>query len=192
MQGVTDRPQPTGRRGDRDFADDEPPGDGDLSDLLAELRVLLPGAQTLTAFLIILPFNAGFAQIQRGEQYVYLATFLCSVTSLVLFTAPAPQHGVQRPLPDRERFKLAANRLVVAGLVPLSLALILATQLVMAEVLHHPGAAWGIAGVLAVLIGALWWVAPTTMIPRRAARSRSTPPGRASAARPFLMPAGRR
>lgn len=67
---------------------------------------------------------------------------------------------MQRPLPDRERFKLHANRLIVAGLVPLSLALILATQLVMAEVLHHPGAAWGIATLVAVLIGAAWWVAP--------------------------------
>lgn len=36
--------------------------DGDLSELLEERRVLLPGAQTLTAFLIILPFNGGFAQ----------------------------------------------------------------------------------------------------------------------------------
>jgi hypothetical protein len=160
MHSVIDRPPSAGRLGDRDVADDERQGDGDLGDLLAELRVLLPGAQTLTAFLIILPFNAGFAQIQRGEQYVYLATFLCSVTSLVLFTAPAAQHRVQRPLPDRERFKLHANRLIVAGLVPLSLALILATQLVMAEVLHHPGVAWGIAGVLAVLIGTVWWVAP--------------------------------
>ncbi|MGC8035720.1 DUF6328 family protein, partial [Salmonella enterica] len=38
-------------------------GDGDLSDLLNELRILLPAAQLLTAFLITLPFNSGFSQI---------------------------------------------------------------------------------------------------------------------------------
>lgn len=33
-----------------------------------ELRVVLPGIQTLTAFLIILPFNQGFASI-GGKQH---------------------------------------------------------------------------------------------------------------------------
>jgi hypothetical protein len=135
-------------------------GDEDLSDLLQELRVLLPGTQTLTAFLIILPFNSGFADIQQGEKYVYLATFLCSVTSLVLFAAPAAQHRLQRPLLDREAFKHRASQLVVAGLVPLSLALVLATQLVLDEVLRVPWLAWAAAGAVALLILAIWWIVP--------------------------------
>ena len=148
------------RRDDEGLSDEERGGDADLSDLLQELRVLLPGAQTLTAFLIILPFNSGFADIQRGERYVYIATFLCSIASLVLFAAPAAQHRIQRPLRDREAFKHRANMLVVAGLVPLSLALILATQLVLDEVLRIDWLAWVAAGAVAALILAIWWVAP--------------------------------
>lgn len=72
--------------------------DGDLSDLLQELRVLLPGIQTLTGFLIILPFSQGFSKIGQHEQWVYLALFVCAVSSLVLFTAPAAQHRWERPL----------------------------------------------------------------------------------------------
>ena len=135
-------------------------GDEDLSDLLQELRVLLPGTQMLTAFLIILPFNSGFADIQRGEKYVYLATFLCSVTSLVLFAAPAAQHRLQRPLLDREAFKHRANELVIAGLVMLSFALVLATQLVLDEVLQIDWLAWVAAGAVALLILFIWWIAP--------------------------------
>lgn len=135
-------------------------GDGDLADLLGELRILLPGAQTLTAFLIILPFNGGFAQIQQGEKIVYLITFLCSVTSLVLFTAPAAHHRLQRPLQDREGFKNLATRLIIAGLVPLSVALVLATQLVISEVISTQWVSWALAGALALLILGLWWVAP--------------------------------
>lgn len=148
------------RREDGDLPDDERTGDVDLSDLLQELRVLLPGAQTLTAFLIILPFNGGFADIQRGEKYVYLATFLCSIVSLILFAAPAAQHRIQRPLRDREAFKHRANKLVVAGLVPLSFALILATQLVLDEVLRIDWLAWVASGAVALLILAIWWFAP--------------------------------
>ena len=135
-------------------------GDDDLGDLLQELRVLLPGSQTLTAFLIILPFNAGFSQIEQEEKWIYLATFLCSVCSLVLFTAPAAQHRLQRPLRDREGFKTTATRLMIAGLIPLSAALILSTFLVIAQVLGHVWFAWAAAGVVAVLIGLIWWLYP--------------------------------
>lgn len=145
-------------------------GDGDLGDLLQELRVLLPGAQTLTAFLVILPFNSGFSQIQQEEKLVYLATFLCSVCSLVLFTAPAAHHRLQRPLRDREGFKTSATRLMIAGLVPLSAALILSTYLVIAQVLVSNWFAWVAAGTVAVLIGVIWWAHP---LRRRAAKTPS-------------------
>jgi Na+/proline symporter len=142
-------------------------GDEDLSELLQELRVLLPGTQTLTAFLIILPFNSGFADIQRGEKFVYLATFLCSLASLILFAAPAAQHRLQRPLRDREAFKHRANQLVVAGLVLLSLALVLATQLVLDQVMRSVWIAWGGAGAVALLILAIWWLIPLRTKARR-------------------------
>ncbi len=135
--------------------------DGDLSDLLGELRVLLPGAQTLTAFLIILPFNNGFERIAGEEKTVNVITFLCSVLSLVLFTAPAAQHRLQRPLRDRREFKSTATRLIIAGLVPLSVALILATQLVISEVVPNRIVPWAISGILATIILILWWIVPT-------------------------------
>lgn len=134
-------------------------GDEDLSDLLQELRVLLPGVQTLTAFLIILPFSPGFALIEQAERWVYLATFVCSVSSLVLLTAPAAQHRLERPLRDRVRFKQLATRLVIIGLAPLSLALILATQLVISEVVGRE-AGIGTAAIVTVLIGLTWWLLP--------------------------------
>jgi hypothetical protein len=139
---------------------DDELGDGDLSDLLSELRILLPGAQTLTAFLIILPFNGGLAQIQAGEQYVYVATFLCALVSLILLSAPAAQHRVQRPLRDRTGFKTQATRLIVIGMAFLALALALASQLVLDEVLHLPWLSWAVAGGVAVLLVTIWWLTP--------------------------------
>jgi Na+/proline symporter len=147
-------------RGIQELPDHLRMGDEDLTELLQELRVLLPGTQTLTAFLIILPFNSGFADIQRGERLVYLATFLCSLASLVLFAAPAAQHRLQRPLRDREAFKQRATQLIIAGLVLLSFALVLATQLVLDEVLRSFWLAWGGAGAVALLILAIWWIVP--------------------------------
>lgn len=134
--------------------------DGDLSDMLNEMRVLLPGAQTLTAFLIILPFNSGFAQIREEEKVVYVVTFLCAIVSLICFTAPAAHHRLLRPLIDRQGFKDLATRYIIAGLIPLSFALVLATQLVLSQVFASLWISGVVAAVVAVCIGSLWWLVP--------------------------------
>lgn len=134
--------------------------DGDLSDLNDELRVLLPGTTTLTAFLIILPFNSGFSEIRDEQKTIYLITFLCSVLSLILFTAPAAQHRLQRPLRDRAAFKNTATRQMIAGLVPLSIAIPLVTELVLTATLAAEWFSWIVAGVVAAAILGLWWIFP--------------------------------
>jgi hypothetical protein len=133
--------------------------DGDFSDMLSEMRILLPGAQMLSAFLIILPFNGGFAQIVHSEKLLFLATFFLSLTSLVLLSAPAIQHRLMRPLKDRVRFKRMATRQIVAGALALAIALVLGTDLVISEVF---GTVVGtaMAGIMALLIACAWWLLP--------------------------------
>ena len=142
-----------------DHDSDEGSGDGDLSDLLSELRILLPGAQMLTAFLIILPFNGGFAKIVQAEKVVFLATFFLSMTSLVLLSAPAIQHRIMRPLNDRERFKRVADRIMMAGAFTLALAFVLGTNLVISEVFGHLAGIIA-CSIMAVLIIVMWWIMP--------------------------------
>nr|WP_315249549.1 DUF6328 family protein [uncultured Duganella sp.] len=137
-------------------------GDDDLSDMLAELRVLLLCAQLLTAFLMTLPFSQGFRQIVQSEKWVFLATFLCAVISLVLFTAPAVQHRVVRPLSNRQGFKQLASKQILVGAATLSCALVLGVELVTAEVFGHRLGTI-LAGLTAVMIGFLWWVWPRSM-----------------------------
>jgi len=133
--------------------------DGDLTDMLGELRVLLPSAQLLSAFLITVPFAPGFASVMAVEKHVFLATFVLSVAALVLFSAPAVQHRLLRPLSNRSQFKRIATRQIVAGAGALSLALVLATQLVLSSVLGHT-LANVVSGFVAALILTLWWVLP--------------------------------
>lgn len=133
--------------------------DGDFSDMLSEQRILLPGAQMLTAFLIILPFNGGFSQIVRTEKLVFLATFVLALSSLVLLSAPAIQHRLMRPLADRARFKRVATRQILAGACALAFAFILATNLVISEVFGHV-AGLVAGGAIAVLIVSVWLLLP--------------------------------
>lgn len=131
----------------------------DLNDLLQELRVLLQGVQVLTGFLIVLPFSEGFGRVSDGERTVYLVMFLCVLASLVLFSAPAAQHRLLTPLPDRVAFKRKATRMIIAGMVPFSAALVLATHFVIDEVGGRRTANI-ISGAVAALILVMWWLLP--------------------------------
>ena len=45
--------------------------DRNLMELLQELRVALPGIQVLFAFLLVVPFQQGWAQVTEFEKTVY-------------------------------------------------------------------------------------------------------------------------
>lgn len=145
--------------------------DGNLTDLLGEARVLLSGVQTMTAFLIILPFNGGFEKVATVEKVVYGFTFSCSVLGLILLTAPAAYHRLNRPLPDRAGFNVMANRFAIAALVPLSVMLVLACQLVLSQVMPWRWGPWAVAAAFGVLILLTWWVVPSR---RRASASETS------------------
>lgn len=130
-----------------------------LGELLQEQRILLQGSQLLAGFLVVLPFSERFAEISAFEKAMYLATFLATLSSLILFSAPALHHRLQRPLVNRIQFKNFATRMMVTGAALLSIALTLATQLAVSEVI---GETLGVvaAGVVAVGICFAWWLSP--------------------------------
>lgn len=138
---------------------DELSDDGDLTDMLGELRVLLPTAQLLSAFLITVPFTPGFSVIAYSEKWVFLATFVLAVISLVLLSAPAVQHRLIRPLLDRPRFKSLASRQILAGAIALASALVSGAQLVLSTIFGHLIGSLA-AALVAGVIFILWWWRP--------------------------------
>src|SRR3954452_4229427 len=68
--------------------------DRNWSSLLQELRVAQTGVQLLTGFLLILPFQQRFSQLDTVMHGVFLVTFGCSIGSTVLLVAPAAMHRV--------------------------------------------------------------------------------------------------
>ena len=146
------------------------PSDDDLTDLLSEIRLLFPGTQILVAFLIILPFNSGYTRVSSLDKAVYVVMFVCAMISLLMFIAPAAQHRLMQPLRDRAAFKRAVNRQVIIGLIPLSLAITLATFFVISNVVSNL-AAGIVGGIVGLAIALLWWIIPLRN--RRAARPSS-------------------
>ncbi|NUP08349.1 MAG: hypothetical protein HOW73_20050 [Polyangiaceae bacterium] len=131
----------------------------DLGELLEETRILLPGCEILVAFLISLPFSSRFESLSNVQRIVYLLTFANALAGLVCFLTPAAYHRLARPIHDRTRFKVFANRFLIAGVIPLSFSLTLATFLVTSLAFSWLVAVIA-ASVAAFAIALCWWLIP--------------------------------
>jgi Family of unknown function (DUF6328) len=133
--------------------------DRELGELLQGLRVAATGVQVLFAFLLTLPFAAGFQKVNATARWMfYLAVVTAAVASICLI-APATQHRILFRSGLKEVMLKRANRLGVAGGIALAISMTFSTGLVVETLAGGwPGAlvAAGVAG----LSGWLWFVQP--------------------------------
>lgn len=104
--------------------------DRNLGELLQELRVALPGVQVLFAFLLAVPFQQNFTKISEFEKKVYFATLLLTALSAALLIAPSAYHRITFRYQQKHRLVFIANRLAIAGLATLALAMTCAILLI--------------------------------------------------------------
>jgi uncharacterized integral membrane protein len=97
--------------------------DRNLSELLQELRVALPGVQVLFAFLLTIPFNQRFAELTSAQQRIYLTTLLATMVSAVLLIAPTAYHRITFRKQQKAHLVVLANRLSIVGLGFLALSM---------------------------------------------------------------------
>ncbi len=129
--------------------------DRELIELLNEVRVALPGAQVLFAFLLIVPFNSRWETTTTDAQRVaYIVALCATVLATVLLMAPTAYHRLRWRERDKERMLRSSERFTVAGLVALAVAMVAAVYLVADEVI---GGAWAIA--LTAVVGATFALA---------------------------------
>src|SRR5258708_34187029 len=94
--------------------------DRNLSELLNELRVALPGVQVLFAFLLVVPFNQRWTQLSQFDRKLYFATLLCTALASVLLIAPTVHHRLLFRRHEKRFAVLTANRLSEAGMPALA------------------------------------------------------------------------
>lgn len=139
--------------------------DRELREMLEEIRVALPGLQLLLGFLLILPFSAGFSDLDTAQHDVYLTCFVITAAASALLVAPTAAHRLGFRKVDKLALLLRTNRQIVAALVLIAVSLSLAAYLVASVVLDSGTAAVIAAGV--ALWFALWWFVVPKLARRR-------------------------
>ena len=131
----------------------------ELIELLNELRVVLPGVQVLFAFLLAVPFQQRFSHVTTFQRDVYFATLLSGFVTIALLVAPAAVHRLNFRKHDKRLIVLIANRLAIAGLAGLGLALV-GVVLLLSDVLFGPPTSIVVPILAAVVLVALWVALP--------------------------------
>lgn len=141
--------------------------DRELIELLNELRVALPGVQVLFAFLLVLPFQQGFANVDEFGRLAYFAGLATSAVATAFLIAPASYHRInlRRSTAEKEQMLLRSNRLTIVGTAFLAVGMA-CSMFVIADVMFGEPAALVVFGCTLIVIGALWYVLP--IVSRRA------------------------
>jgi hypothetical protein len=133
--------------------------DRNLAELLQELRVAITGVQILFAFLLGLAFTQRFSALGRFEVAVYTVALLSTALATVVLIAPVSFHRLVFRRRQKAALVAVADRLLMAGLGILMLAISSAVLLILDVVLGRvPGI---VGGALTAVIGVLaWYVLP--------------------------------
>lgn len=129
--------------------------DRELIELLNELKVALPGVQVLFAFLLAVPLNNRFAEINQTEKTLFFLTLTSTAMATVLLIAPSAIHRIDFRNQDKGSMIILFNRISIVGLIFTALAMIGALMFI--TDLLYGNTATVIVGVVSFLTFALLW-----------------------------------
>jgi O-antigen ligase len=133
--------------------------DRNTMELLNELRIAGTGIQVMFAFLLILPFNTGWKQVDSFERTVYFITLLVVALAAFLLMAPPIHHRLLFRHGEKRFLIRVGNYMAISGMTCLGLGFIGILVLVSDVVVG--GAAPAVVGILAgSVIGGLWFALP--------------------------------
>ena len=133
--------------------------DRNLSELLQELRVALPGVQVLFAFLLTVPFSQGFTKIDAFQRDLYFGVLMSTAVATALLIAPTANHRLLFQMRDKENLVRVSNRLAIIGLAVLAISLTGAVLLI-SDILFQSPAPAIFTALTGVVFIVLWGVVP--------------------------------
>jgi uncharacterized protein DUF6328 len=156
--------------GDRDRYDREESEherlDRNLLELLNELRVALPGVQVLFAFLLTVPFTQRFSELTETQEELYYVALLATAASALLLIAPSAHHRINFRQQDKAYIVFLANRLTIAGLGFLAIAMSCVVWLI-TDLIYGSTATAIATSATALAFAVTWYVIPVVRRLRR-------------------------
>lgn len=138
--------------------------DRNWAELLQELRISQTGVQILTGFLLTLPFQQRFAELDAYQRVLYLVLVLTAVATTGLLVTPAVVHRAVFRLGVKQELVETSDRIARACFMLVAMLMVGAAMLVVDVVLGR-AAGIAVAGTFTLGFVVVWW-----LVPRRVAR----------------------
>jgi hypothetical protein len=137
--------------------------DRNWAELVQELRVVQIGVQFLFAALLSIPFQQRFKDLTSFQRDAYACTLVLTVVAAILLMAPPSFHRIVFRQQVKGDLVDAAQRLMLAGLAVLAVAMTSALVLVLDVVTGRSGLFWAV--ILAAVAGfvAFWYAWPLSV-----------------------------
>jgi hypothetical protein len=133
--------------------------DRQLTELLNELRVALPGAQVLLAFLLAVPFATRFGRVDAVEKTALFIALISTVAGTLLLMAPPVYHRLRWGWGGKTDVIVIASRLFLVGTGFLALGVLAAVYLV-TSVLYDSTVAIVTTCVIGLPLLLIWYLLP--------------------------------
>jgi hypothetical protein len=111
------------RRGDSPLQETKASLHAKIEQLLTEARVILPGAQALLGFQLIVLMTKAFAELPSGAQRIHLLALMSLMLAVVLLIAPAAIHRLAFEGRDNLRLHAIGSRIIAIALLPMICAI---------------------------------------------------------------------
>ena len=134
-----------------------------IEQMLTESRVILPGAQAMLGFQLIVTMTDAFDEMLGSVKYIHFTSLGAVILTVVLLITPAAVHRLSFAGRDDPRFYRIGSWLITAALVPFATGIALESYVAAWRLTSD--ARWAMisaAGAFAVLI-TLWYLWPLSV-----------------------------
>lgn len=141
--------------------------DRNWNELLQELRVMQTGTQILTGFLLTLPFQSRFTELDDFQVGTYLVLVILAVVTTIVVVAPVSLHRLLFRRHLKSETVTIGDRILKLALGFLGLV-VTGVVLLVFDVVTTRGVALAVAGAVAIAVLVAWLAAPMRLARRNA------------------------
>lgn len=155
------------------LSQDNTPLSARIDYILTEARVILPGAQALLGFQLVIVLTKSFAELAAREQVIHGVAFALVSLATALLMAPAARHRLVYDGRESEDFHQSGNRYLLAATVALAAGITADVWVVALKIAGNEAVALVVSCLCGTMLTGLWHVWP--LIERRRIQAARTP-----------------
>lgn len=147
-----------------------------IEHMLTQARVMIPGAQALLGFQLVIPFTEKFDSLPATFKIMHIGALAFLALTVVCLMAPAAIHRIVYQGEDNEEVHAIGNALILAASISLVLGISIEMHVVVATIARS-AVVGGLAALACfALLVTLWHIAPLVLRYVRNSRGWNKPP----------------